>query len=154
MAGPLKTITAGLHFFLPDAPSDSWYSLRRSAALCVALREIRMSVTSESPSPPPARWYQPRIWHLSLLVVFVAIAIADIQDQRMHEPVLIALAAGGFAAYGLIGWLGWSAARRRFGARIRPIWLFVLYALAMGVFFLVATAIYLLIEYRYRTGHF
>ena len=39
-------------------------------------------------------WYQPRIWHLSLLVLFVAIAIADIQDQRVHEPFLIALAVG------------------------------------------------------------
>jgi hypothetical protein len=110
----------------------------------------------EDPSPPSPRrsasWYQPRIWHLSLLVLFVAIAIADIQDQRVHEPFLIALAAGGFALYALIGWLGWWTARRRFESRLGPMWLFVIYAIAMGVLFLVATAIYLVIEHVYRNG--
>ena len=107
---------------------------------------------SESPPRRSAGWYQPRIWHLSLLVLFVAIAIADIQDQRMHEPFLIALAAGGFLLYGLIGWLGWWAARRRFGSRLGPIWLFAIYAIAMAALFLVATAIYLVIESVYRNG--
>lgn len=113
-----------------------------------------MPESSSSSSPPPtsASWYQPRIWHLSLLVLFVAIAIADIQDQRMHEPFLIALAAGGFLLYGLIGWIGWWAARRRFGSRVRPIWLFVIYAIGMGALFLVATAVYLVIEFAYRGG--
>jgi hypothetical protein len=112
---------------------------------------------SESPppeSPPrrPASWYQPRIWHFSVLVLFVAIAIVQIQDQRVHEPSLIALAAGGFLLYGLIGWLGWRAARRRLESRLGPIWLFAIYAIAMAAFFLVATAIYLVIESVYRNG--
>jgi hypothetical protein len=109
---------------------------------------------TESSSPPrrSAGWYQPKIWHLLLLVLFVAIAIADIQDQRVHEPFLIALAAGGFALYGLIGWLGWWMARRRLGSRLGPMWLFAIYAIAMGGLFLVATAIYLVIEYAYRGG--
>jgi hypothetical protein len=112
-----------------------------------------MSDMSEA-SPPPRSpsWYQPRIWHLLLLVLFVAIAIADIQDQRVHEPFLIALAAGGFLLYGLTGWLGWWVARRRLGSRLGPLWLFVIYAIAMGAVFLVATAIYLVIEYAYRNG--
>ena len=109
---------------------------------------------TEAPSPPrrSAGWYQPRIWHLLLLVLFVAIAIADIQDHRVHEPFLIALAAGGFALYGLIGWLGWWIARRRLESRLGPMWLFAIYAAAMGMLFLVATGIYLVIEYAYRNG--
>ena len=44
-----------------------------------------------------------RVWHLSLLVLFVAIAIVNIQDQRIRDPRLVALASAGFVAYGLIG---------------------------------------------------
>jgi hypothetical protein len=86
------------------------------------------------------------------LVLFAAIAIADIQDQRMHEPALIALAAGGFLLYGLIGWIGWWSSRR-FVARLGPMLLFLLYAGAMAALFLVATIIYLVIEHLYRVGH-
>lgn len=107
---------------------------------------------SESSPHRAASWYQPRIWHLSLLVLFVAIAIVQIQDQRVHEPLLVALAAGGLVLYGLIGWLGWWAARRWFGRRLGPTWLFAIYATAMGVLFLVATAVYLVVEYAYRNG--
>ncbi len=110
-----------------------------------------MSV-NPSPTPRSASWYQPRIWHLALLVLFVALALADIQDQRMHEPLLIALAIGGFALYGLIGWIGWWVARRRLESRLGPMLLFILYAMTMGAFFLVATVIYLIIEYLYRGG--
>ena len=108
----------------------------------------------ESPPNPSASWYQPRIWHLSLLVLFVAIAIVQIQDQRVHEPFLISLAAGGFLLYAMIGWLGWWVARRRFGSRLRPMWLFLIYAVAMGALFLVATVIYLVVEHFYRGGRF
>ena len=113
-----------------------------------------MTESSSPTSPPPrsASWYQPRIWHLSLLVLFVAIAIVQIQDQRMHEHFLIALAAGGFVLYGLIGWLGWWTARRRLESRLGPIWLFAIYAIAMAALFLIATAIYLVIESVYRNG--
>jgi hypothetical protein len=131
----------------------SWSSLRGFALLCVALREIRKSfMTGSCPPRRSTSWYQPRIWHLLLLVLFVAIAIADIQDQRVHEPFLITLAAGGFLLYGLIGWLGWWLARHRLGSRLGPMWLFLIYAIAMGVLFLVATGIYLVIEYAYRNG--
>ena len=111
---------------------------------------------SETQSPtPPARnvpgWAQPRIWHFVLLVMFVAVAITDVREQHIQEPVLIALAAGGLVLYGLIGWIGWWGAQR-FEARLGPILLFVLYAVAMGMFFLVATIIYLVIAHVYRGG--
>jgi hypothetical protein len=113
---------------------------------------VPSSSPPESATPRPARWYQPRIWHFSLLVLFVAIAIVQIQEQRVHEPTLIGLAAGGFVVYGLIGWVGWWAARRRYGSRVRPAWLFTIYAIAMGGLFLAATAVYLVIEHVYRNG--
>jgi membrane protein YdbS with pleckstrin-like domain len=109
------------------------------------------------PTSPPRRipgWAQLRVWHLALLVLFVAIAIADIQDQRIHEPALIALAAGGLMLYGLIGWIGWWAARRRLESRLGPLLLFLLYAIAMGALFLVATVIYLVIAHVHRGGRF
>ncbi len=52
-----------------------------------------------------------KIWHLGLLVAFVALAIVDIQNHRRTEPVLIGLAAFGFAAYAVLAWLGWSVAQ-------------------------------------------
>ena len=114
-------------------------------------------MTEAQPSPPArhsASWYQPRIWHLALLVLFVAIAIVQIQDQRVHEPTLIALAAGGFVLYAIIGWIGWWIARRRLESRLGPMLLFILYATAMAALFLVATVIYLVIEHTYRGGRF
>jgi hypothetical protein len=112
-------------------------------------------LTKTPSSPPPTRrtpgWAQLRIWHLAVLVLFVAIAIADIQDQRIREPTLIALAAGGLMLYGLIGWIGWWTVRR-FEARLGLTTLFVLYSIAMGVLFLVATVIYLVIAHIYRGG--
>ena len=93
------------------------------------------------------------IWHFIVLVVFVAIAITDIREQRIEEPILIALAAGGLIAYGLIGWIGWWAVNRA-QPQLGPVVLFVLYAVAMSVFFLVATIIYLMIAHAYRAGQF
>jgi hypothetical protein len=86
-----------------------------------------------------------------VLVLFVAIAITDIQNQRIDEPILVALAAGGLVLYGLIGWIGWWGAQR-FETRLGPILLFILYSVAMGVLFLVATVVYLVIAYVYRGG--
>ena len=94
-----------------------------------------------------------RIWHLALLVLFVAIAIVNIQDQRASEPALIALAAGGFVLYGLLGWVGWRIARR-YEARLGLTVLVILYLTAMAGLFLMATIAYLVIEHLYRSGHF
>src|SRR5271156_3208034 len=115
------------------------------------------TMTSAGSSKPPVRgvpgWAQPRIWHFVLLVLFVAIAITDIREQRIEEPVLLGLAAGGLVFYGLIGWIGWWA-MQRFRDRLGPTLLFILYAVAMGVLFLIATIIYLAIAHVYRGGRF
>ena len=92
-----------------------------------------------------------KIWQMSLLVAFAAIAVRNIQDQRMTEPALIALAAVGFIGYGLIGWLGWPATKeieRRLGKPAR----LSVYLVAMSLLFMLATAIYLVLEFRYRNG--
>jgi hypothetical protein len=94
-----------------------------------------------------------RVWHLSLLVLYVAVAIVQLQDQRTTEPGLIALASAGFVAYGVLGWAGWrvsSLARDRFG-RLPAL---VAYLVAMAVLFLIATIIYVAVENAYRMGHF
>jgi len=92
-----------------------------------------------------------RVWHLWLLALFVAVAIVNIRDQGRGEPALIALAAGGFVLYGLLGWGAWCLARR-----LRSRWgmtaAFALYLLGMVVLFLVATIVYLLIEHTYLVG--
>jgi hypothetical protein len=113
---------------------------------------------AESPtpvSPPPPRripsWAQVRVWHLTLLVLFAAIAIADIQSQRITEPALVALAAGGLLLYGLIGWIAWWIAHR-LQSRLGLVLVFCLYAIAMAALFLVATVMYLVIAHYYRTG--
>jgi hypothetical protein len=94
-----------------------------------------------------------RVWHLALLVLFVAVAIVNIQDQGRTELPLVILAATGFVVYGILGWLGWRAARR-LEARLGPTLLLVLYLAAMAGFFLVATAVYLVAEHVYLTGRF
>jgi hypothetical protein len=84
-----------------------------------------------------------------VLVVIVAFAIVDIQHERIRDPVLVALAAGGLVVYGIIGWVGWWAVRR-FWPRARISLLFVSYSVAMGLFFFIATVIYLVIAHYYR----
>ncbi len=88
---------------------------------------------------------QLRVWHLALLVLFVAIAIANIQDQRPPTPGLVALAVSGFLLYGFLGWAGWRFARR-FEDRIGSTLLLVLYLAAMAMLFLVATLVYVAME--------
>jgi hypothetical protein len=94
-----------------------------------------------------------KLWHMVLLVAFVAVAIADIQDNRRTEPVLIALAAAGFAAYAVLAWLGWAFARR-FEQRLGRVVLIGLYLATMAGLFLFATVAYLLIEHLYLGGRF
>jgi len=94
---------------------------------------------------------QLRIWHLALFVLYVAIAIVDIKDHRRSEPALIGLAAGGFAAFGLLCWLGWHG-MRRFEHRLGFLVVVIVYAVAMAAIFLVATIAYLALEYAYLTG--
>jgi hypothetical protein len=111
------------------------------------------STPSIRPSSGTLALFQFRIWHLALLVVYVAIAIVDIQDQRRHEPALIALAAAGFAVYGLIVWLGWHYIRRW---KARRGWMLavIVYAVTMGTIYLVATILYLMAENAYLDGRF
>ena len=92
-----------------------------------------------------------KLWHLVLLVAFVAVAIADIQDHRRFEPTLLALAGGGFAAYAVLAWLGWNFARR-FEGRVGRVTLIGLYLASMAGLFLVATVAYLVIEHFYLGG--
>ena len=88
---------------------------------------------------------------MALLVLFVAVAIANIQDQRPPTPGLVALAASGFVLYGLLGWAGWRFARR-FEARIGSTLLLVLYLAAMAGLFLVATLVYVAADVYETTG--
>jgi len=96
---------------------------------------------------------QVRIWHLALLVLYVAIAIVDIKDQRRIEPPLIGLAAAGFAAYAILCWLGWHG-MRRFQHRLGLLVVVIIYTVTMAALFLVATIAYLALEYAYTTGRF
>lgn len=93
-----------------------------------------------------------RIWHIALLVVYVAIAIVDIQDNRRTEPALIALAAIGFAAYAVVCWLAWHGIRR-LERRLGFLAMFTVYLVAMAALFLAATVIYLVLEYAYLRGY-
>ena len=93
-----------------------------------------------------------RVWHHGLLVLLVAVSIANVKDQGRTEPALIALASAGFGAYALLGWLGWQLAHR-FERRLGPSRLLIAYLVAMAGLFLVATVVYLAIEYVYVTRY-
>ncbi len=94
---------------------------------------------------------QIQLWQLALVVMYVAIAIADIQDHGRKEPALILLASAGYAAFGLFCWLSWHAVRR-FQPRLGTIGVAAVYTMAMGGMFLAAVMAYLLIEYVYLGG--
>lgn len=95
---------------------------------------------------PPAAGL--RVWHLALLVLFVAIAIKNIQDQRRSEPLLIALAGSGFVLYGALGWLGWRVSERVAGV-LGPRRRLILYLIGMAGLFLLAPVLYLVAEHIY-----
>ena len=83
----------------------------------------------------------------------MAIATVDIRDQTRREPFLMALATAGFAGYACsAGWAGLASAgsKSRLGATAT----LVLYLVAMAALFLLATAVYLVLEYAYVTGGF
>lgn len=86
-----------------------------------------------------------RLWHLSLLVVYVAIATLDVRDHTRGRPHLMALAAAGYACYALFCWLAWHLLRRSW-SRVGDVLFTALYALLMAVVFLAAVAVYLVIE--------
>ncbi len=113
-------------------------------------------MTKAKPLDPSIRpglaFPQLRVWHLGLLVLFVAVAIADIQDHGRREPVLIALATAGYTLYGLLCLGAWRFARR-FGSRLKPTALLAVYMVAMAGVFLVATVLYLGIESVYLIGY-
>jgi hypothetical protein len=92
-----------------------------------------------------------RVWHLALLVLFTAVALVDIQDQRRSEPALIALAGGGYALFGLLGWLGWRIAVR-FEPRLGKVRLLILYFIAMAALYMTGTLFYLFAEHVYLVG--
>lgn len=91
------------------------------------------------------------IWQLSLLVAFVAVAIADIRAYGLREPALLGLAAAGYAAFAGLCWLIWHGLQR-FRDRLGAVPLFAVYATVMGAIFLAAVVIYLVAEYAYLTG--
>jgi hypothetical protein len=89
-----------------------------------------------------------RVWHLGLLVLFVAIAIANVQDQRRREPALITLAAAGFVVYGLMSWIGWHLLSR-LKPRLGPMLVLILYLVSLAILFFASTVVYLVIEQIY-----
>jgi len=94
---------------------------------------------------------QIRLWQLSVLILLVAVAIVDIRDHGRREPVLVGLAAVGYAGFGLLCWLSWHGFRR-FSGRLPRLAVLAAYALSMGVTFLIAVIVYLLIEHVYLGG--
>ena len=94
---------------------------------------------------------QIQLWQLAILVVYVAVAIVDIQDHGRREPVLVALASLGYAAFGLVCWLGWHA-MRRVHRRLGTIVAATVYVISMGGLFFAAVVAYLVIEYVYLGG--
>jgi pimeloyl-ACP methyl ester carboxylesterase len=111
------------------------------------------SKSADRPRALGAAVVRVKLWHLGLLVAFVAFAIVDIRDHRRTEPVLIVLAGAGFAAYAVLAWLGWNLARR-FEERVGRLTLIGLYLASMAGLFLLATVAYLLIEHVYLGGRF
>ena len=114
-----------------------------------------MMTQAPSSTGQPTRFrpfVQVRVWHLALLVLFVAIAIVNIQDQAGTRPAMITLASAGFVLYGVLGCVGWHLARRA-EPRLGMLRVLIIYAIAMAALFVVATAIYTTMQVYYMTGH-
>lgn len=109
------------------------------------------SPSNASLSPRFLPWFQVRIWHLALLVLLVAVAMIDIETNAPRQPGLVALAATGYAGYFVVVWLCWLYARR-FERSLGLAVLLALFVTAMAAVYLLATAVYLLIEGIYFRG--
>jgi hypothetical protein len=92
------------------------------------------------------------IWSLMLAVVFVAIAIVDLQNLRRTEPILVGLAGAGYAGYGVLCWLAWRI-MGRYRSRLGGVPTLIVYVFTMGFLFFVATVVYLTLEYAYLRGY-
>lgn len=117
-----------------------------------------LSTNPVLPMANPPRGSRFRVWHLTLAPLLVAIAAANLRDQRIQDPALLALAVGGFALYFGLGWIIWrllerlpghSATVHRCAERLGltlPTLLLVIYLTLMGALFLGSSVVYLLIE--------
>jgi hypothetical protein len=63
----------------------------------------------------------------------------------------MALASAGFAGYAVLGWLG-LCGFRKLETRLGAVTTLLLYMVAMAAIFLMATAVYLILQYAYLTG--
>lgn len=93
-------------------------------------------------------WCQLRVWHLMVLIGYVAIAVIEIQGQGSRDPLIVGLTCAGFTVYALIGCLGWLAARRC-ERRLGSMLMVILYATTMAALYLIAAIVYLVVEHLY-----
>lgn len=94
---------------------------------------------------------QLRLWHLALLVLFVAVATVDIRSLRRSELALVVAAAVGYAGFGLLCWAGWHWIGR-LRSRLSPVLVFGLYAFTMAGIYWGAVTVYLGLESAYLSG--
>ncbi|WP_422931186.1 hypothetical protein [Singulisphaera sp. PoT] len=94
-----------------------------------------------------------KLWHLGLLVAYVAVAIQQVQAQRVSDPLLIGLAAVGFLGYAVIGVVAWKIASA-YADRIGAVRATSLYFTFMAGLFLLATVIYVCLEYAHTLNYF
>src|SRR3954463_10184977 len=102
-----------------------------------------MSIADERASIKPRR--RPiglRLWHLSVVVLAVAIAGGLVREGKMREPTLIAIAGAGFLAWCLVTGLGFRLVLRELrrpvgGTPWRKVAAVLLYLLAMSASFVV-----------------
>src|SRR5262245_22021657 len=85
-----------------------------------------------------------RVWHMLVLVVYVAVAIVDLREARTTDPMQIGSLSAGYAGYAALGWAGWVHSRpsRR---RADPLPGLVAYLVAMAILFLVAAIVHSMI---------
>jgi hypothetical protein len=92
-----------------------------------------------------------RLWHWSVIVLFVAVAIVNIQDQRITDRFLLGLACAGFVGYAVLAIVGWRYSRR-LERRLGPLFALILYLIALAVLFIVASILFVAISDLYQFG--